>query len=230
MDISDILTSVSHPHLPAPNTTTASTSHSNHNHNSRPRHPRTLDQQALTRAWINERISPELLPYPTDLIERCTRAIAGQIEILEGMASGGGGGGGEGGDHNTGEDGGGFGYGYGGAGAAGGGRGVFDMVVLQTELERFRFLLRGFLRGRIGKVSFPLHLFLFFFSFISFFTFFFGGVLFLEGWDERDVGAEEEERWDIYRTAVITQRKRERERERERERDRSAWERWESWM
>ena len=29
----------------------------------------TLDLQALTRAWINERTAPELLPYPTSLIK-----------------------------------------------------------------------------------------------------------------------------------------------------------------
>jgi len=29
----------------------------------------------------------------------------------------------------------------------------FSLVVLQTELERFKFLVRSFLRARIAKVS-----------------------------------------------------------------------------
>lgn len=57
MDISDILASVSAPSI----------SH------------KTLDLQALTRAWINERSSPELLPYPEDLIERSTQGVKSQV-------------------------------------------------------------------------------------------------------------------------------------------------------
>jgi hypothetical protein len=68
--------------------------------------------------------------------------VAGQIEVLEGMAGSGYGGDGDGDDRE-------------GSGGGGGG-GVFEMVVLQTELERFRFLMRGFLRARIAKVSRPL--------------------------------------------------------------------------
>jgi GINS complex subunit 4 len=133
MDISDILTSIAHPRT---NNTTSSS------HNAPRQHPRHLDQQALTRAWINERVAPELLPYPSELIQRCSKAVAGQIEVLEGMAGSGYGGDGDGDDRE-------------GSGGGGGG-GVFEMVVLQTELERFRFLMRGFLRARIAKVSRPL--------------------------------------------------------------------------
>jgi GINS complex subunit 4 len=164
MDISDILTSISHP-TTAANLTSASHSNSRNNNSSKP-HPRALDQQALTRAWINERVAPELLPYPTALVERCTRAVAGQIEVLEGMASGG--------------------YQDDGGGGGGGGGGVFGMVVLQTELERFRFLLRGFLRARIAKVSFPP-----FFS--SFLFFSFGRVRMIRNGREGEEEAEEQE-------------------------------------
>jgi GINS complex subunit 4 len=124
MDISDILTSISH--HPRTNFTTSPNTP----------HPRFLDQQALTRAWINERVAPELLPYPAELIDRCSKAVAKQIEVLEGLAGSGYGGGDDA------------------AGGGSGGGGVFEMVVLQTELERFRFLMRGFLRARISKVSF----------------------------------------------------------------------------
>jgi GINS complex subunit 4 len=56
-DIQDILASVSAPSIPQ----------------------RTLDLQALTRAWVNERTAPELLPYPTGLIERMMDRIKKQV-------------------------------------------------------------------------------------------------------------------------------------------------------
>ena len=56
-DNQDILASVSAPSIPQ----------------------RTRDLQALTRAWVNERASPELLPYPTDLVERIMDRIKTQV-------------------------------------------------------------------------------------------------------------------------------------------------------
>lgn len=56
-DIQDILNSVSAPEIPQ----------------------RTLDLQALTRAWVNERTSPELLPYPANLVERVMDRIQKQV-------------------------------------------------------------------------------------------------------------------------------------------------------
>lgn len=56
-DIQDILNSVSGPSIPQ----------------------RTLDLQALTRAWVNERTSPELLPYPSDLADRVMDRIKTQV-------------------------------------------------------------------------------------------------------------------------------------------------------
>lgn len=58
-DISDILASVSAPSIPQ----------------------RTLDLQALTRAWVNERTSPELLPHPASLIDRVTDRIKKQVRF-----------------------------------------------------------------------------------------------------------------------------------------------------
>lgn len=57
MDIDDILASVSGPRIPQ----------------------RTLDLQALTRAWVNERTAPELLPYPTELIDRVLERLRMQV-------------------------------------------------------------------------------------------------------------------------------------------------------
>ena len=99
-DIADILASVSAPAIP----------------------PRALDLQALTRAWINERSCPDLLPYPTDLIQRCTDAVRGQIDVIE---------------EKTG---------------AMDPASNFTLVILQTELERIKFLIRSYLRARIAKV------------------------------------------------------------------------------
>jgi len=56
-DIQDILNSVSAPSIPQ----------------------RTRDLQALTRAWVNERTSPELLSYPTPLIERVMERTKKQV-------------------------------------------------------------------------------------------------------------------------------------------------------
>jgi GINS complex subunit 4 len=41
--------------------------------------PETLDLQALTRAWVNERTAPELLPYPAELVDRTMARVARQV-------------------------------------------------------------------------------------------------------------------------------------------------------
>ncbi len=58
-DIQDILASVSAPIVPE----------------------RKLDLQALTRAWVNERTAPALLPYPTDLVDRVMERIKKQVRM-----------------------------------------------------------------------------------------------------------------------------------------------------
>ncbi|TKA32261.1 hypothetical protein B0A49_13800, partial [Cryomyces minteri] len=104
--ISDILGSVSTPSIAA----------------------RTQDLHALTRAWVTERVAPELLPYPGALMARTLARVRAQIEAVEEQAA---------------------------RGAEGPrGRGAskaFRLVVVQTELERVKFLVRGFLRARIAK-------------------------------------------------------------------------------
>lgn len=100
MDISDILASV----------------------DQSPIDQRALDLQALTRAWINERSSPELLPYPADLVQRSIEGVQRQIEAIESLTG------------------------------AMDPSANFTLVILQTELERVKFLLRSFLRARIAKV------------------------------------------------------------------------------
>jgi len=60
-DISDILASVSAPPIPQA----------------------TLDLQAITRAWVNERTSPRLLPYPVELVERVMERVKKQVSRVD---------------------------------------------------------------------------------------------------------------------------------------------------
>lgn len=39
----------------------------------------TLDLQALTRAWVSERVGPEIMPYPEQLMERTMDRIRRQV-------------------------------------------------------------------------------------------------------------------------------------------------------
>ncbi|TKW59262.1 DNA replication complex GINS protein SLD5 [Colletotrichum tanaceti] len=86
--------------------------------------PETRDLQALTRAWVAERSAPELLEWPADgLFERVNDRIKRQIEKVEDMT----------GDMDP--------------------KTNFALIVIQTELERFKFLVRSYLRARIAKID-----------------------------------------------------------------------------
>ena len=39
----------------------------------------TLDLQALTRAWVNEKNAPELLAWPEELVERVMERVRKQV-------------------------------------------------------------------------------------------------------------------------------------------------------
>ncbi|KAG8421147.1 GINS complex subunit [Metarhizium acridum] len=84
----------------------------------------TRDLQALTRRWVAERSAPELLDWPSDgLFERVNDRIKAQIEKVEDMT----------GDMDP--------------------KTNFALIVLQTELERYKFLVRSYLRVRISKID-----------------------------------------------------------------------------
>ncbi|GFP53866.1 DNA replication complex GINS protein SLD5 [Trichoderma asperellum] len=71
----------------------------------------TRDLQALTRLWVAERSAPELLNWPADgLFERVNSKIKSQIEKIEDMT----------GDMDP--------------------KTNFALIVIQTELERYKFL------------------------------------------------------------------------------------------
>lgn len=69
MDIADILASVTRDHHAALGTDTLESEASE----------KQLDLQLLTRAWISERVTPELLPYPAELMDRVTQRIREQV-------------------------------------------------------------------------------------------------------------------------------------------------------
>lgn len=63
MDIDDILASVSAPRIPQ----------------------RTLDLQALVRAWVAERTAPEVLPWPEELVARVMERV--RLQVCLGLIS-----------------------------------------------------------------------------------------------------------------------------------------------
>ncbi|KAH7328993.1 hypothetical protein B0I35DRAFT_486995 [Stachybotrys elegans] len=87
--------------------------------------PREMrDLQSLTRHWVAERTAPELLEWPPDgLFERVNASIKAQIEKVEEMT----------GDMDP--------------------KTNFALIVIQTELERYKFLVRSYLRARIAKID-----------------------------------------------------------------------------
>ncbi|GAO13984.1 uncharacterized protein UV8b_01939 [Ustilaginoidea virens] len=86
--------------------------------------PGTRDLQAMTRRWVAERSAPELLKWPSDgLFERVNDCIKAQIEKVEELT----------GDMDP--------------------KTNFSLIVIQTELERYKFLLRSYLRVRIAKID-----------------------------------------------------------------------------
>ncbi|KAI4110953.1 MAG: hypothetical protein LQ339_000955 [Xanthoria mediterranea] len=85
--------------------------------------PETRDLQELTRAWVTERSAPELLPWPSDLMERVLGRIHQQIEVVEEQVGNV--------DPKT----------------------NFRLIIIQTELERFKYLVRSFLRTRMAKID-----------------------------------------------------------------------------
>ena len=103
--------------------------------------PETRDLRELTRLWVTERSAPEVLPWPTELMDRigerirrqasmlfdwrlretADRSPQTQIEIVEEQT----------GNSDP--------------------KANFRLIIIQTELERFKFLVRSYLRARIAK-------------------------------------------------------------------------------
>ncbi|KAF9733311.1 hypothetical protein PMIN06_007515 [Paraphaeosphaeria minitans] len=89
----------------------------------------TRDLQELTRAWVAERVAPEMMAWPGGLMERVLGRVGRQIELVEDQTGNM--------DPKT----------------------NFRLIVVQTEVERFKFLVRSFLRARLRKIdTHPLHI------------------------------------------------------------------------
>ncbi|KAI4164950.1 MAG: hypothetical protein LQ342_001583 [Letrouitia transgressa] len=81
------------------------------------------DLQELTRCWVTERSAPEILPWPSALMDRVLERVRLQIEVVEDQVG------------NTDP------------------KTNLRLVIIQTELERFKFLVRSLLRARISKLD-----------------------------------------------------------------------------
>lgn len=74
MDINDILAAVTRDHHDALGTTNVEAEATQ----------KQQDLQLLTRAWVSERVTPELLPYPSDLMVRVMQRIRDQVSVDSG--------------------------------------------------------------------------------------------------------------------------------------------------
>ena len=130
IDISDILADVSRSQI---------YSSSSHQYSSNDTDTFT-DHQLLTRAWTSERCSPELLPYPTDLMTRVMARVQSQISRIEDLANG------------MAEDS--YSYAANGTGKQGSTQNAnLVLAILQTDLSRTQFLVRSLLRQRLAKIT-----------------------------------------------------------------------------
>lgn len=129
IDISDILASVSRP---------TGVSHPHHTLFDTSVHS---DHQQLVRAWTSERCSPSLLPYPTALITRTLSRIQSQIQRIEDLTSSIPDSNLNGYHTNTTDD------------LSRSKNLNLILSILQTDLGRTQFLLRSYLRQRLGKLT-----------------------------------------------------------------------------
>ena len=126
LDISDILADV-HSSSLSPQDQLASTAH--------------LDHQQLTRLWTSERTCPDILPWPTELMQRVMARVQAQIARIEDLAAG---------IVPTNMPG----HGGSGTGTGTGNQNLnLTLSILQTDLSRTQFLVRSLLRQRLAKLT-----------------------------------------------------------------------------
>ncbi|RCK66062.1 DNA replication complex GINS protein SLD5 [Candida viswanathii] len=126
MDIDDILKDFEESSRTAQTTTTTTTSRTS------PSHTSNLYQELLT-SMINERMSPELLPYQHSLMSSVLSAMSSQQQyLLESH---------EYGDLNAGN------------GAMVSSDFKLLLMIIETDLERLNFIVRMYIRARITKLN-----------------------------------------------------------------------------
>lgn len=90
-----------------------------------------LDHQQLTRFWISERAAPDILRWPSDLMDRVMSRVRRQIETIE--------------DQTAGVD-------MRGA-SSGSSNSNLTLSILQTDLSRTQYVVRSLLRQRLAKLT-----------------------------------------------------------------------------
>lgn len=101
---------------------------------------KAADLQLLTRAWTNERLSPTLLPYPHEVLERTNDQIRKKIEELEEST------------YTLADAAQSQAAGYPTAGPVIGSTGSLARIIQETALNRTRFIVRSLLRTRLDKI------------------------------------------------------------------------------
>lgn len=95
-----------------------------------------LDHQQLTRFWISERAAPEILKWPTELMDRVMLRVRQQIEKIEDLTAGVGMNSAHTGSSNS----------------------NLTLSILQTDLSRTQYIIRSLLRQRLAKLTkYALH-------------------------------------------------------------------------
>lgn len=82
------------------------------------------DVTRLIKAWVRERGTPDLMTWQGDLVEECLHKLGQQATMLELLRS----------DPKTSEE------------------EHFKLIIVQTEMERVKYLVRAYLRCRLAKV------------------------------------------------------------------------------
>jgi GINS complex subunit 4 len=90
-----------------------------------------LDHQQLTRFWISERTAPDVLKWPTDLMDRVMSRVRRQIETIEDLTAG---------------------ITVNGSSTAGSNSNL-TLSILQTDLSRTQYIIRSLLRQRLAKLT-----------------------------------------------------------------------------
>lgn len=89
--------------------------------------PRRDDLLKLQQSWINERMSPEILTYEYDLLDRILNRLKAQIEFIELNSM----------EIQVGSD----------------SDIKITLMIIESEIERVNFLIRSYLRTRLSKID-----------------------------------------------------------------------------
>ena len=90
-----------------------------------------LDHQKLTRFWTSERAAPDVLKWPTELMDRVMSRVRQQIETIEDLTAG------------LGMK----------ASTTGISKSNLILSILQTDLSRTQYIIRSLLRQRLAKLT-----------------------------------------------------------------------------